>query len=159
MDKLEKDVDTARANVTNMAAMIPMVTEQFDKNQQQLAITEQKANDAHGESVTAEKEADELMDLFNQAKESIEDKDEAVQSASEKVVDMKEQAIKLIKSLQKKMTRIIKVENTTISYEDLIQKVTKLQGETKVLLAKLDRRFACYFQCSPDNPNNPCFED
>ena len=55
LDKLEKDVDTARANVTNMAAMIPMVTEQFDKNQQQLAITEQKANDAHGESVTAEK--------------------------------------------------------------------------------------------------------
>lgn len=159
LDKLEKDVDTARANVTNMAAMIPMVTEQFDKNQQQLAITEQKANDAHGESVTAEKEADELMDLFNQAKESIEDKDEAVKSASKKVVDMKEQAIKLIKSLQKKMTRIIKVENTTISYEDLIQKVTKLQGETKVLLAKLDRRFACYFQCSPDNPNNPCFED
>ena len=55
LDKLEKDVDTARANVTNMAAMIPMVTEQFDKNQQQLAITEQKASDAHGESVTAEK--------------------------------------------------------------------------------------------------------
>ena len=55
LDKLEKDVDTARANVTNMAAMIPMVTEQFDKNQQQLAITEQKANDTHGESVTAEK--------------------------------------------------------------------------------------------------------
>ena len=52
-------------------------------------------------------EADELMDLFNQAKESIEDKDEAVRSASKKVVDMKEQAIKLIKSLQKKMTRII----------------------------------------------------
>ena len=48
-------MDTARANVTNMAAMIPMVTEQFDKNQQQLAITEQKANDAHGKSVTAEK--------------------------------------------------------------------------------------------------------
>ena len=48
-------MDTARANVTNMAAMIPMVTEQFDKNQQQLAITEQKANDTHGESVTAEK--------------------------------------------------------------------------------------------------------
>lgn len=159
LDKLEKDVDTARANVTNMAAMIPMVTEQFDKNQQQLAITEQKANDTHGESVTAEKEADELMDLFNQAKESIEDKDEAVRSASEKVVDMKEQAIKLIKRLQEKMERIIKVENVTISYEDLIQKVTKLQGETNVLLAKLDRRFACYFQCSPDNPNNPCFED
>ena len=52
-------------------------------------------------------EADELMDSFNQAKESIEDKDEAVKSASKKVVDMKEQAIKLIKSLQKKMTRII----------------------------------------------------
>lgn len=52
-------------------------------------------------------EADELMDLFNQAKESIEDKVEAVKSASKKVVDMKEQAIKLIKSLQKKMTRII----------------------------------------------------
>ena len=47
------------------------------------------------------------MNLFNQAKESIEDKDEAVRKASEKVVNMKEQAIKLIKSLQKKMTRII----------------------------------------------------
>ena len=52
-------------------------------------------------------EADELMNLFNQAKESIEDKDEAVRKASEKVVNMKEQAINLIKRLQEKMERII----------------------------------------------------
>ena len=42
------------------------------------------------------------MDSFNQAKESIEDKDEAVKSASKKVVDMKEQAIKLIKRIKTK---------------------------------------------------------
>lgn len=159
LDKLEEDVDTAQANVTDMAAMIPMVTEQFEKNQRQLAVTQQEAKDAHEESVTAEKEADELVDLFNQVKDSIEDEAETVRNASEQVLEMKEQALDLIENLQYKLERIIIVENETISYEDLIDEVTELQEETTLLLAKIDQRFGCYLQCSPDNPNNPCFED
>jgi len=53
LDSLEKAVDTAQANVTDMASMVPMVKEQFQKNQEQLAITEQNAMDAHNQSQIA----------------------------------------------------------------------------------------------------------
>ena len=51
------------------------------------------------------------------------------------------------------------VENETITYDDLIDEVTKLQGDMKELLGKIQKRFACYYQCSPKVPDNPCFED
>lgn len=53
LDALEKAVDTAQGNVTDMATMVPMVREQFDRNQEQLAITEQNAKDAHSQSQIA----------------------------------------------------------------------------------------------------------
>lgn len=51
------------------------------------------------------------------------------------------------------------VEKETILFEDLIQQVKTLQDEMKVLLGKLEKRYACYLGCSPDTSNNPCFED
>ena len=53
LDSLEKAVDTAQANVTDMASMVPMVEEQFQKNEEQLAITEQNARDAYNQSQIA----------------------------------------------------------------------------------------------------------
>jgi len=53
LDSLEKAVDTAQANVTEMASMVPMVKEQFQKNQVQLSITEQNAMDANNQSQIA----------------------------------------------------------------------------------------------------------
>lgn len=55
LDALEKAVDTAQGNVTDMASMIPMVREQFAKNQEQLANAEQNAMDAHNQSQTAQR--------------------------------------------------------------------------------------------------------
>ena len=55
LDFLEKTVDTAQANVTDMASMVPMVKEQFQKNQEQLNITEQNAMDAHNQSQIADR--------------------------------------------------------------------------------------------------------
>lgn len=46
-------MDTAQANVTDMASVVPMVEEQFQKNEEQLAITEQNAMDAHKQSQIA----------------------------------------------------------------------------------------------------------
>lgn len=55
LDALEKAVDTAQGNVTDMATMIPMVRDQFAKNQEQLENAEQNAMDAHNQSQTAQR--------------------------------------------------------------------------------------------------------
>ena len=53
LDSLKMAVDTAQMNVTDMASMVPMVKEQFRKNQEQLAITKQNAMDANNQSQIA----------------------------------------------------------------------------------------------------------
>lgn len=54
LDALEAAVDTAQSNVTDMASMVPIVKEQFEKNQEQLNIAEKNAMDAHNQSQQAQ---------------------------------------------------------------------------------------------------------
>ena len=55
LDSLEKAVDIAQGNVTEMVDMVPMVHDQFKNNVEQLNITQQNALDAHNKSQTAQK--------------------------------------------------------------------------------------------------------
>jgi len=159
LDSLEKAVDTAQGNVTDMQSMLPMVKEQYQKNQEQLAITEKNAMDAHNQSQIALREANDLLELFKQARDRIDEKVESVENASAKVQDLQSIGNALVRNLQRKLERILVVERETILFEDLIQQVKTLQDEMKVLLDKLEKRYACYLGCSPDTSNNPCFED
>ncbi|KAJ7382944.1 hypothetical protein OS493_031720 [Desmophyllum pertusum] len=161
LDALEAAVDTAQSNVTDMASMVPMVKEQFEKNQEQLNIAEKNAMDAHNQSQQAQQEADELMGLFNQARDKIEDKVESAQNASMKVLDLEDMGNALVKNLQSKLERILVVERETVLFEDLIEQTKILQAEMKALLVKLEKRYGCYFSCNPNNPieTTPCFND
>lgn len=159
LDSLEKAVDTAQANVTDMASMVPMVEEQFQKNEEQLAITEQNARDAYNQSQIANREVDELLDLFERARDRIGNKVESVQNASTKVQDLQFIGSDLVRDLESKLERILVVEKETILFEDLIEQVKTLQDEMKVLLEKLEKRYRCYLGCNPDAQTDPCFED
>ena len=55
LDSLEKAVDSAQGNVTEIAGMVPMVQQQFEDNLEQLEKTQENAVYAHIESQTAQK--------------------------------------------------------------------------------------------------------
>jgi len=159
LDSLEKAVDIAQGNVTEMVDMVPMVHDQFKNNVEQLNITQQNALDAHNKSQTAQKEVDELLELFNKMKDQIKEKVESVQNASSQLTYVKDLTDRLVNSLDKKMKRVIVVEREIHTFEELLNETIKVQSETKIMLDKVERRYQCYYNCNPKILNNACFED
>ena len=64
---------------------------------------------------------DDLLALFNQARDKIEEKSEAVQNASTKVQDLQQMGSRLVKSLERKLERIIGKNNRVYNTSQIVR--------------------------------------